>query len=176
MSTPQLVELLNNQLNIQLTKLLADQAAQDPLLVQQLVDLSKTALYPTNWRAAWVLDHLQQTHKQIIDPFLTTFLNDLWNLKSDSVKRHYVKMLSQGNDEILDDGRLVDFCFERLMSQLTPIAMRAYCMEILRRLAKKYPELANELTPVLHEIIANGSKGEKNKASKVLKEIGVSGW
>ncbi|MFT3739452.1 MAG: hypothetical protein QM786_11900 [Breznakibacter sp.] len=172
MTTPELIEYLNTQLDIRLAKILADESVTAPQLIDQLIDLSKSNLYPTNWRAAWVLDHVQQSHKAMIEPYLPRFLNHLREIKSEGVKRHYIKMLSQGSDDLLDDGRLVDFCIERLLSQQTPIAVRAHCMEILRRQTLRYPELGNELKPILEEIIENGSKGEKNKASKVLKEIG----
>jgi hypothetical protein len=162
--------LLNN-LSQQFTKLLAVEAANTPDLIPMLIETMYHQKHPLNWRAAWVIDHIQQHNKKLVEPYLPNFAQALQTCQNNSVKRHLLKMLSFGPIQNLEDGNIIDLCFKWLHSPLTPIASRAFCMQIIFRMIKVYPELANELALILPDIIQNGSKGEKNKATKILAKI-----
>ena len=167
----ELMDCLNNNLGIRFTKILANESVNDPTLIPMLIQLAKSNVHPSDWRAAWVLDHISQLDYGLIEPHLNGFADDLCQIKSKGVQRHFLKMIAYGGQEAIHNGHLVDLCFDWLMSEQTPIASKAHCMEILKRLTLLYPEFSNELVPVLNEIATNGSKGEKNKAYKVLAEI-----
>jgi len=162
--------LLNN-LSQQFTKILAFEAVNSPDLLRMLIDTMNHQKHPLNWRAAWVIDHIQQHDKKLVEPYLPAFVKELHTCKNDSIRRHLLKMVAAGPIENLEDGDLIDLCFKWLQAPQTPIASRAICMDIIFRMLQIYPELANELALILPDIIQNGSKGERNKATKILAKI-----
>jgi hypothetical protein len=171
MTKQELIDCLKDNLGTPFTKILANETLASPNLLNLLIEIAESGQYPQDWRAAWVIDHIWQMDKQLVEAHIPHFANNITTVKSNGVKRHYLKIVSQGPIEFLEDGNLVGLCFEWLVAEQTPIATRAHCMEVLRRMAKQYPELGNELAPILTDIAQNGSKGEQNKARKMLGEL-----
>jgi hypothetical protein len=171
MTFDELHQCLLNNLSQQFTKVLAREAVNDSQLMPQLIDTMFNARHPINWRAAWVVDHIYQYDKSLTTPYIPQFVKGLFQCNNNGVKRHLLKLVSLGPMEHLEDGNLIDLCFKWLQAVDTPIASRAHCMHIIFRLIAVYPELANELELILPDIIQNGSKGEKNKASRILQKI-----
>jgi hypothetical protein len=150
---------------------MANEVCANPALLKLLVDIMLNEKQPTSWRAAWIIDHSAQIDKSIIAPYLPKFIKLLPNIRHHGVQRHLLRMIAySGNTEIID-GNTVSLCFEWLQSELTSIASKAFCMDILTNVAKHYPELLPEYIIVLEELEINGSRGIKNKATKLLKKF-----
>ena len=66
---------------------------------------------------------------------------------------------------------LAEYCFAKLRSGVAAIAIKAYSMEILFNLTKVYPELANELVPVIQILTEDGSAGILARSTYILKKI-----
>lgn len=166
-----LVTLLGDNLSKNFTVMMAQEVSSNPEWLAVLTDIMLSEHTPYNWRAAWVIDHVQQNTPEVIAPILPRLIAALPHITSNGVRRHILKMASTLPVDQLEDGELADICFKWLQNPATPIANRAHCMEILYRLTCRYHDLANELALILEEIIINGSKGEKNKAQKTLQKI-----
>jgi hypothetical protein len=171
MTKPEIIDYLRNNLGSSFTLMMANEAGAKPTAIDVLMDIAEGDGYPENWRAAWVIDHIWQIDPNLLLSHFERIVLGLTTVKSDGVKRHFMKIVSQGPLEWLENGNMIDVCIHWLTSQQTPIATRAHCMEAMRRLTLSYPELRNELIPILEEIAENGSKGEKNKARKTIAEI-----
>ncbi len=68
-------------------------------------------------------------------------------------------------------GRVVTLCFDYLFEPSSPIAIHAYSMSILLRMAEKEPDLRNELRAAIERLLPSGSPGVKARARKVLKKL-----
>jgi hypothetical protein len=152
-------------------QLMVSEALANTETTKQLIDIALSNIHPQNWHAAWIIDHLWQASPDTVNPHIPKFIDGIYHTKSNGVKRHLLKIISQGPLNFISDGRIIDLCYDLLLSDLTPIAVRAHAMELLKRLVIEYPELGNEVIPILEEIVLNGSKGEKNKAQKVISEL-----
>jgi hypothetical protein len=69
-------------------------------------------------------------------------------------------------------GLLADFCFLKLNSGNSAIAVKAYAMEILYKLTLVYPELANELSASISILMEDGSAGITARGRLILKKLG----
>jgi hypothetical protein len=68
-------------------------------------------------------------------------------------------------------GTLADHCFSALSSGESAIAIKAYSMEILYKLAVIYPQLANELAASIRILMEDGSAGIVSRGNMILKKI-----
>ncbi|TAJ09420.1 hypothetical protein DMA11_19950 [Marinilabiliaceae bacterium JC017] len=141
-------------------------------VVAKLFSLTTHKNHKIAWRSAYLVDQIHDLAPEMVTPYLPRIAEALPALTNQSVKRHFARILVQHDLSELADGRLLDACFTWLTQQDTPIAVKAHCMQILFNLTKIYPELIPELKIVLEELIPYGSKGEQNRARKILKQLG----
>ena len=80
-----------------------------------------------------------------------------------------MKDLSKINNRF--HGILADYCFAKLNSGFSAIAIKAYAMEILFNLTVIYPELANELIPAIQILTEDGSAGVMARGRMILKKL-----
>lgn len=170
MDIDEVTDILRNNINKQMTSILSTEASESEQLVDTLISIMFKGKHPENWRAAWVLDHTSLINIKIIEPHLPFFLKQLPTIQFNGIKRHIIRMLVNSRRKDLIDGNLINLCFEWLQASHTPIAVRAFSMDIIDMITNDYPDLIQEFVLVLEEIAINGSKGEKNKATKLIKK------
>src|SRR5690606_17297062 len=86
---------------------------------------------------------------EIINPYLPGMVEKLNTLNNVSAERSFLRIISLSDLSQLSlkhHGILADHCFRALNSGFSAIAIKAYSMEVIYRLAIIYPELANELS------------------------------
>lgn len=144
------------------------QSKQD---VELLLDLHEHEDDKIAWRTAYLLDLAHDIDKRILENHLELLLARTPKLTNQSIKRHYLRILSQHDISEIADGHFLDCCFEWLQTEETPIAVKAHCMQIIYDLSIPYPELIPELKAVLQNLLPYGSKGEVNRAKKILAKL-----
>ncbi len=141
---------------------LAATAPDNPSLVLKLLDYSYSEDKKFSFCASWTLSKIFDKNPEIIAPFIPGMIEKLNSLNNDSVQRSFLKIIS-----IIDitqmslkhHGILVDYCFKALNSGVSAVAIKAYSMEILYKLALLYPELANELSASINILSGEASAG-----------------
>ena len=163
-------ELLENRSKKNVLRI-AHLAHHEPKLIDAIFECVAEGKEKIDWRSAWVLDHLNQIEPSATPKHLNRMIRFLPTTSSDSLRRIFLKII--GTHPIPDEnsGVLMDECFKLLKNPASAIAVRAWCMNILVDFAKEYPEICNELKPILEEISKTGSAGEKSKANKMLKTL-----
>ena len=68
-------------------------------------------------------------------------------------------------------GLLAELCFRYLRSSESAIAVKAYSMEIIYRLALIYPELSHELAASINMLQGEGSAGIKARGRMILNRL-----
>jgi hypothetical protein len=68
-------------------------------------------------------------------------------------------------------GILAEYCFSKLNSGFSAIAIKAYSMEIVYNLTCIYPELANELVHSIQILSEEGSAGIFARGKIILKKL-----
>ncbi|WP_430811808.1 MULTISPECIES: hypothetical protein [unclassified Carboxylicivirga] len=153
---------------------LAHEFHQSPHDIQLLFELNEHPTHRIAWRSAYLLDTIHDINRDSLRNYLEVIIERCPRLTNESIKRHYLRILAQYDLSKLADGRLLDCCFQWLQTAETPIAVKAHCMQILYGLCAHYPELIPELKAVLTGLLPYASKGEANRAKKILSQLNAS--
>jgi hypothetical protein len=150
--------------------------AHDCALDQSKLDLLVKVFLGDNSR-------LQQRSSNIINHFFEMFPHRLLQYADQivfalnqelifpAVKRNVVRLMQFVDLRSLREETLsflINTCFKFLQDAKEPIAVRAFSMTVLYNASLIYPELRNELRPILEEVLLYGSAGEKSRARKTL--------
>jgi hypothetical protein len=127
--------------------------------------------YRVTQRSSWAVRHCVENHSDLAHPYLDKMVDMLNKDTHDAVKRNTLRVLGDIDIPIRLMGPLADKCFAYLQSEIEPIAIRVFAMTVLLSIAKKEPDLKNELLMVIEEILPYGSAGIKARAKKTIKEL-----
>ncbi|WP_430816005.1 hypothetical protein [Carboxylicivirga sp. RSCT41] len=167
----QLIDYVNGEWSSDNFKELANELHHSPQDISILFELNEHSDPKIAWRSAYLLDLAHDIKQDILNDYLELIMERTPKLNNQSIKRHYLRILSQHDLAEIADGQLLDCCFEWLQTEETPIAVKAHCMQIIYDLSVPYPELIPELKAVLENLLPYGSKGEVNRAKKILNLI-----
>ncbi|MBK3518090.1 hypothetical protein [Carboxylicivirga marina] len=167
----QIIALIDSQWAGETFKELAKEFYQSSEKIKLLLELNEHPKNKIAWRTAYLLDLSHDLNQNVLDEHLELIMQRTPKLTNQSIKRHYMRILSQHDLSEMADGNFLDCCFESLQTEETPIAVKAHCMQIIYDLTKPYPELIPELKAVLENLLPYGSKGEINRARKILSKI-----
>ncbi len=164
-------ELLKEHSKAQVLKIMeyigADQSKFDELIGLFLNDESRIAQ-----RAAWAVSHCVESRPHLIQPHLE---NMVFNLKEpklhDAVVRNTVKILAELDIPETLQGHIINIYFDYLLSQKTPVAVKAHAMQVVFNIARNEPDLLGELKMVIEEQFPYGSAGFKSRGKRILKDI-----
>lgn len=123
------------------------------------------------WRAAWIIDLLYRDDPSLIKPYIKELLNILIETPYNGVRRSLLKIIHSEPAPTTEDGRLLDKCFQWIVSPIIPTAVRVHAMQYVSQLLPSYPELKNEFILCLETALNDENKGIKTKARNLLKQI-----
>jgi hypothetical protein len=169
MTGEQLLELLEAWENL---GLVMNEIIAEPANYQSLVDITLNSNHPKSWRAAWLMDKINDQAPELIINYIPKIIEQLKVEKSDGKKRHLLKLISL--KEIPDDylGFLTNFCITIFTSSKETIAVRVHAMQILGNIAMKETDLKPEIVLILeHEMENHGSAGIVSRCKKILKKL-----
>ena len=170
MTGEQLLELLEAWENL---GMVMNEIITEPANYQNLVDITLNSKHPKSWRAAWLMDKINDKAPEMIINYIPGIIEQLKVEKSDGKKRHLLKLVSL--KEIPGEylGFLTDFCIAIFTSSKEPIAVRVHAMQILGNIALKEPDLKPEIVLIMqHEMENHGSAGIVSRCKKILKKLG----
>ena len=87
-----------------------------------------------------------------------------------AVTRNIVRILEVAEIPKKYHGKIMSICFDFIQSNETPVAVKAYSLTILQKLAKLYPEIKTELRLIIENRWTHETPAFKSRAKKILKE------
>ena len=138
------------------------------------------------FRAAWVLENILAENPLALDYYTIKLIELLPNVKSESVKRHFTKLISHGISRVVkkkaskiyernlwatDLEPLEEFCFKWFVEDDAKPAVKAHALEILFLLSTREKWIADELPQIIENQIKYGSPSLKAKGKSVLKRL-----
>ena len=163
--------LLMQQLSRRHTEYVAHCIGDSEKEFGRLMDIVLHGKEPVTQRAAWVMDVCMETYPEFLSPYVETLIESLPRFSNDGVIRQVVKALAARDIPEKLEGQLADFCFRRLQSVETPVAIKVHCMQILANITTHHPDLAGELRTVIIEQIPRNSAGFASRGRKILKRL-----
>jgi 8-oxo-dGTP diphosphatase len=152
----------------------ATSAIDNPAIFKKLLKYSYSDDKKLSFHASWILTKVCDKYPDLIDPFLQEIVEKLGKIDNESAQRSFLRILSLSDINKISTkhhGLLTDHCFAQLKSGFSAIAIKAYSMEILYKLALVYPELANELYATINMIQPDGSAGILARGRIILKRL-----
>lgn len=166
-----LIEQISTQVSKANTLLIANHIIYHPTELSTLYHIIWNSKAEIQWRASWVLEQIFLTNPHLVNPYLEDMISRFETIKSNGVKRHISKILSLSQITDKVNGHFINTCFDWLISELIPVAVKVHCMQILFNVTIEYPDLKHELKTVLETQIPNNSVGFKSRAKKLIKTL-----
>jgi hypothetical protein len=152
------------------SEILVKSMIEDPLLFKRIFKSAFKFETPNIWRIWWYIDRASEQKPEILEPYVSILAESLPKLPNSSVRRHFTRMLIRHNIPEENMGMVVDKCFEWLLSN-EPVAVKANSLQVLYNITLTEPDLKGELIAAIESQYEEGSKGFKNKARKMLKNL-----
>jgi 8-oxo-dGTP diphosphatase len=169
-----LKEMVSRLMGRQEADWIAISATENPAIFRKLIDYSFLADKKLAFRASWTLSKACEIFPEMIYPYMPRLIEGLEALDNESTRRSFLRIISISEIGKLDSryhGILADHCFKALNSAFSAVAIKAYSMEILYRLARIYPELAHELSATINMLRSEGSAGIIARGRIILKKL-----
>ena len=101
------------------------------------------------WRAAWIIDHLNEQKKSLVATYLLRIIEAALSSKNSSKLRHFLKIISQHPIPPGYAGLLFDRTLTIFTTPQYPVAVRVHAMQILYEIALTENELIPELVQTI---------------------------
>lgn len=174
----ELREMINGIMSSREVEWVANSAIENPAIFRKLLDYSFSEDKKLAFRSSWTMTKVCDKYPDMIYPHLTRVVEGLGRLDNESTQRSFLRIISFSDLKRISNnhhGILADHCFSALRSGFSAIAIKAYSMEILYKLAVIYPELANELAATVNMLQGEGSAGIIARGRMVLRKLGEIG-
>jgi hypothetical protein len=128
--------------------------------------------YRTTQRAAWIIKHCADEHRELILPYLDAMIDRMLEPGvHDAVRRNVIRILQDIDIPRRQEGKIATVCFDMLASMNEPIAVRVFSMTVLANIAQKEPDLKNEIRILVERQMLNGSAGFRSRGAQVLRSL-----
>jgi 8-oxo-dGTP diphosphatase len=170
----ELQSIVTRMMGMKEAEMVALSAAENSEIFDRLLEYSFSDDAKLAFRASWTLTKVCDKYPEIIFPHLDTIVERLDKIENESTLRSFLRIISLTDIGMIDSryhGILTDQCFAFLKSGFSAVAVKAYAMEILYKLALKYPELKNELSETINLLKTEGSAGIIARGKQILQKL-----
>ncbi len=162
---------------------LAEIFSKQPNGIAQLLELTSNSDKVLAFHSAWVLEHILIDSPQQLQKWFIPIVETMPNTKNMSVQRHYAKIVkcaleSGAAKDIIKMKKhqkniesLIEVCFEWLLNEKTPIAIKAHCMDILMYFAPNNEWVREELPHIIRLIMIDATPGIASKSKKIIEKL-----
>ena len=123
-------------------------------------------------RASWPLSEAVIAHPSLIRKHLKALVNNLDRPgQHEAIKRNTVRILQFINIPTALQGKVMDLCFNYLISPTEKPAVKASALTVIYNLSQKHPDIRNELLAIIDQQWDQESKAFRSRASAILKSL-----
>jgi hypothetical protein len=165
------IEALKKEHSRSNTDAIAHSIGKDPARFKKIIDIIYSAEAPLPQRASWLLAIISRKHSELIKPYITKFINSLTGFEIDGIKRNMLSALCSQDIPKKLQGKMVEICFNFILSPYETVAVKVLSLDILSKLIKEYPDLKNELKAAIEDQIPKTTIAFQAKGRKLLKRM-----
>jgi hypothetical protein len=151
--------------------ILVDKIEEDPDVFDTVWDIMFEDSYPLSMRAGRVVYLFCQKHPYFVEPRVDDIMHHLPSVRTESVIRNLLGILSVLKLPDKHIGRLFDFCYSIIESSGAAIAHKAYALTILYNISELEPGLKPELISLFEGQMDTESSGIKSRTLNLLKKL-----
>ncbi len=165
------VEILKEHSKRQTTRI-SRWIGADKRKFKKLVELFLNGEYRVTQRSAWIISVCAEKHPGLIRPHLKSMVARMQEPGThDAVRRSVLRILKFVDIPRDLKGTIATLCFGYLESATKPIAVKAFSMVVLAKIARVEPDLQRELRLVIGQQLPFGGPAIKSSAGQALKLI-----
>lgn len=145
---------------------------ENPEYLDELMALFFGEELMTTQYAAWVVGAIGEEKPAMLAPYLPRILKIMQQEEcTDAVLRNSFKILQNQSIPEKLQAPLYDLSLKVLLNNQTAVAIKVFAMTTALKIVKENPELKNELTIVVEDLLPYGSPGIKSRGLKVLNSL-----
>ena len=134
----------------------------------ELIELTISDKQPYSWRATWLLWSCMEKNDSRIQPYVSTIVKLIPSFK-DGHQRNLINILLKMEVGEEDEGLLFDACVDIWLDIKKQSSVRIKAFEVIVGLAKRYPELKQEVEVLTDKrFVEPLSAGIKKSFSKMV--------
>lgn len=138
----------------------------------ELMHLFLTDEYRVVQRAGWSLSYCVINHPEFATKHYKAFFRLLKDEKSHpAVRRNILRLLPFVEIPKKFHGEAIDQCIKFLITPGEKAAAKAFSLHVLQNLVISYPEIASEISLIIHDQWDREPPSFKSRAKKFLKEV-----
>lgn len=138
---------------------------------EKIIHIIYNAKAPLPQRASWLLSAINDTHPELLKPYISLFINTIQNFKTDAVKRNMALVLASHPIPRKTQGKLLNVCFDIMLSPTETVVVKVHAMQAIANIAKQQPELINELKSAIEDQLPKTTAAFHARAKHILKEL-----
>lgn len=138
---------------------------------KKIIDIVYNEKAPLPQRASWLLSTMNDKHPDLLLPYISLFISTIKKIKLDGIKRNMVAVLASSKISKNLHGKLVNLCFDLLLSSEETVVVKVHAMQAIANIAKHHPELQNELKVAIEDQLPKTSAAFHARARRILKEF-----
>ncbi len=144
---------------------------KDQLRFDELFNLFLSDEYRVVQHAAWPLSYAVIANPQLIKKHFKKLVGNLDKPGIHSaVKRNTMRLLQEIDIPVTYHGKIMDNCFKYISTPAEPVAIKAFSLTVLEKLAKTYPDIIPEIKLLIEENYGRETAAFKSRAKKLLKK------
>lgn len=147
-------------------------AGNDPCRFNELFDLFLNDEHRVTQRAAWPVSYCAIAHPEFMKNNMGKLIKNLQKPGiHNSIKRNTVRLLQAIDIPQKYEGTVMDLCFKYVESPNEAVAIKAFSLSILGKLAKKYPEIIPEIKLLIEYQLPHQTAAFKSRVKKLSQEF-----
>jgi len=120
-------------------------------------------------RSAWALNYCVQYHPELVKPYLEQLIDLLPESQvHKAVPRNVARILQFVELPEQLFGKAYSHCVDLFDDEREPIAVRVFALAVATKIAKREPELINELQMIVKKHLPQASAGIRSRAREIL--------
>ncbi|MES2284190.1 MAG: hypothetical protein V4547_00795 [Bacteroidota bacterium] len=139
--------------------------------LKKIIDIIYNEKAPLPQRASWLLSTINNTHPELLAPYIPLFISSIKKIKIDGIKRNMASVLASSTIPKNQQGKLVNLCFDLLLSSEETVVVKVHAMQAIANIAKHHPELKNELKMAIEDQLPKTSAAFHARAKFILKKF-----
>jgi hypothetical protein len=144
----------------------------DPTLLDELMDCFFSEDNKICQRSAGVVEMLGEKHGHLLKRYLPKMYDyAIENTMHITLLRNTLRVFQFMSFDEEMEGKLFEFCFNNSTNLKQPIAVRFFGLKICIKIAKKYPELKNEVLELLNILSIDDTPAMKSAVRKGKKDL-----
>jgi len=142
-----------------------------PEVFMEAIELAIADKQPYSWRAAWLLWSCMDENDRRIQGYIENIINTI-TTKNDGHQRELLKILLQLELKEEYEGIIFNICMNIWEQVNKKPSVRYTAMKFIVKIAKKYPDLSNEIAFLTqNQYLDSLSPGVKKSISRMIKEL-----